>query len=72
MSFREARQAAGLSVRDVMAKMHVTNAAVYQWETGTFLPSGKRLLKIAELYGCTVDELLKGNPLAESKNGGTP
>lgn len=59
MSFRKARQRAGLSVAQVMEKLHVSDAAVYQWETGVTTPSAKRLPEIAKLYGCTVDELLK-------------
>lgn len=60
MGMREARLRAGLSVREVMGALGVSDAAVYQWETGETTPSAKRLPKIAKLYGCTVDELLKG------------
>lgn len=59
MSFRGARVAAGLSVRQVIEKLKVTDAAVYMWETGTQAPRASRLPEIAELYGRTVDELLK-------------
>lgn len=59
MSFRSARLAAGLSVKQVIEKLKVTDAAVYMWETGTQAPRVSRLPEIAELYGCTVDELLK-------------
>ena len=34
MGFRQARIRAGLSVREVMTEMGVTDAAVYMWETG--------------------------------------
>ena len=44
-----------------MKALNVSDAAVYQWETGAFLPSTKRLPEIAKLYGVTVDELLKDN-----------
>ena len=59
MSFRSARLAAGLSVKQVIEKLNVTGAAVYMWETGKQAPRASRLPEIAELYGCTVDELLK-------------
>lgn len=62
MGFRQARINAGLSVREVMAAMGVTDAAVYMWETGTTKPRASLLLKLAELYNCSVDELLAGNP----------
>ena len=61
MGFKQARINAGLSVRKVMKALNVSDAAVYQWETGVFLPSKKRLPEIAKLYGVTVDELLKDN-----------
>ena len=58
MGFRNARIAAGLSVSQVMEALKVSDAAVYQWETGVTAPSSKRLPEIAKLYGCTIDELL--------------
>ena len=58
MGFREMRIRAGLSVAKVMEALSVSDAAVYQWETGVTTPNGKRLPEIAKLYGCTVDELL--------------
>lgn len=58
MGFKQARINAGLSVRDVMKALGVSDAAVYQWETGVFTPKTKRLSEIAKLYGVTVDELL--------------
>ena len=61
MSFRSARLAAGMSVREVMAALNVSDATVYFWETGTTVPKASRLPKIAKLYGCTIDALLQGN-----------
>lgn len=58
MGFRKARTKAGLSVAQVMKELGVSDAAVYQWETGITTPSAKRLPQIAKLYQCTVDELL--------------
>lgn len=58
MSFREVRVKAGMSVAQVMNKLSVSDAAVYQWETGVTMPAAKRLVEIARLYGVTVDELL--------------
>lgn len=59
MGFRKARLAAGLTVANVVAALKVSDAAVYQWETGVTIPSGKRLPEVAKLYGCTVDDLLR-------------
>ena len=68
MGFREARVKAGLSVARVMDKLSVSDAAVYQWETGVTMPTAKRLIEIAKLYGVTVDELLsKQNTVSDGQ-----
>ncbi len=61
MGFREARRRAGFSVRDVMDALRVSDATVYNWETGTTTPRKRFLLKLADMYQCSVDELLRGN-----------
>ena len=58
MGFRSSRLKAGLRVADVMAKLGVSDAAVYYWETGQYNPRLPMLQKLAELYGCTLEELL--------------
>lgn len=65
MSFRRARISAGLSVAQVMNALSVSDAAVYQWETGVTAPSTRRLPEIAKLYGVTIDELLSDEPQIE-------
>ena len=60
MGFKTAREKAGLSVRQVMEAMEVTDVAVYQWESGKNMPKTSSLPKLAKLYGVTVDELLAG------------
>lgn len=57
--YKVLREKAGLSVKQVMEALNVSDAAVYFWETGANAPSTKKLPDIAKLYGCTVDELLK-------------
>ena len=62
MSFVLARKKAGFSQREVAEKLDVSDAAVCMWETGKTLPRSVLLPKIAELYQCTIDDLLKDNP----------
>ena len=57
--YKVLREKAGLSVKQVMEALNVSDAAVYFWETGANAPSTKKLPDIAKLYGCTVDDLLK-------------
>lgn len=61
MGFKSARLAAGLSVKQVAEAMGVNRVTVYFWEVGTCAPTVKRLIELAKLYGCTVDELLAGD-----------
>ena len=64
MGFKEARERAGLSPMQAAERLKVSLATVYYWESGAYRPTGK-LPEIAELYHCSVDELLglKQRPL---------
>lgn len=59
MTLKERRLSAGLQQRDVAKKLNVTETAVSNWETGKNRILAKHSKKLAKLYGCTVDELLK-------------
>lgn len=59
MGFAKARKAAGYSQSDVARFMGVSPAAVSQWETGVKMPNAGKLVKLAGLYCCTVDDLLR-------------
>lgn len=58
MSFLSRRLNVGLSQAAVAEKLGVSAASVCQWETGKTQPRADKLLEIAALYECTVDELL--------------
>lgn len=59
VGFKEARKKAGLTMMEAGKRLGITDAAIAQWESGATAPSTKRLLDVAKLYGCTVEELLK-------------
>ena len=59
MSFRTARERAGLTQAEVAREMGVDQSAVSFWDCGATRPRAALLLKLAALYGVTVDELLK-------------
>lgn len=61
MSFYKARKAAGLTQIQAAQLLGVTDATISQWENGETKPKTSRLAKVAEVYGCTIDELLKEN-----------
>ena len=59
MSFRSARIASGKTVVEVSEELGVSRIAVYAWEDGQYAPKLDKLQKLAKLYGCTIDELLR-------------
>ena len=59
MNLREQRLKAKKSVLDVQKALNVSDAAVYYWENGTTSPTLDKLIKLAELYGCSLDDLVK-------------
>ena len=54
------RSEKGLSQSELGLMLGVTNKAVSRWETGRGYPDTALLLKLSEILGITVDELLKG------------
>lgn len=62
MSFVSARESAGLSQRAAAQRLGVNQSSVCFWETGRYFPRASMLVKMAELYGCTIDELLGREP----------
>ena len=68
------RRAQGLTQQDVADRLAVSNKAVSRWERDEAMPDITLLPAIADLFGVTVDELLRGErkraadapPIAES------
>ena len=58
MAFKTQRLKAQKTVAEVMEHLGVSDAAVYQWETGIYTPRADKLIKLAKFYGCSVDDLL--------------
>lgn len=59
MGFRNARMSANLTQSDVATRLNVSRTTVAMWETGKSMPRAELLPKIADILGCTVDELLR-------------
>lgn len=62
MSFKIARIKAGKTAKEVSEFMHVSQTAISQWENGVFYPEVDRMRDLADYYGCTVNDLLEGEP----------
>ena len=53
------RKLRGLPQRDVAGKLGVSSVSVLQWEKGQTYPQAGRLLQLADIYQCPVEDLLK-------------
>lgn len=60
MNLATLRVKAGWSQEFVARQIGVSRQTVINWENGTVMPTAKFLLRLAKLFGVTVDELLKG------------
>lgn len=56
---RDLRKRSGLSQADVASALGVLQTTVSMWETGENMPRTALLPKLAELYGCTIDDLFE-------------
>ena len=64
--FQKCRAERGLTQQEASSSLGVTQGAISLWETGGCQPRTELLPKIAALYNCTVDELLKDAQAAAS------
>lgn len=58
---RECRQRLGLSQDELAQKLYVSRITVSHWETGKTLPDVQSMLLLANLFGTTIDELVRGD-----------
>ena len=67
------RRAQGLTQQEVADRLAVSNKAVSRWERDEAMPDILLLPAIADLFGVTVDELLRGERMREATpRGSTP
>lgn len=59
MAFQQARQKAGLTQQQAATALGINQATVCLWESGKTSPRAALLPRIAALYHCTVDDLLR-------------
>ena len=58
-SIQKLRIKQGVAQEYIATNMNVSVATVSRWESGEFLPRADKLLQLAKLLHCTVDDLLK-------------
>ena len=55
------RQAKGLAQWQLAEMIGVRQESVTQWETGKTAPKFSRLAQIADVLGCTIDDLVRAD-----------
>lgn len=53
------RKSKNMTQEDLASLLHVSRTTVTMWETGQSFPRAELLPRLAEILGCTVDELGK-------------
>ena len=48
-------------------ELGVTNKTISRWETGVYLPPVDTLLKMSEIFGVSINEMLSGKRLTDSE-----
>lgn len=59
MGIKKARLQANITQQQLAEAIGVNQSSVALWETGQTLPRADKLLDIAKLLNCTIEELLK-------------
>ena len=53
------REQMGLTQKELAQRIGVTQGAVTQWEIGISRPSLTTLCKLADVFGCSVDDIVR-------------
>ena len=61
MNLKDARKRSGYTQEQAAKKLGIDRSTVTKWETGKSMPRVDKLIELAHLYSCTVDELLTGS-----------
>jgi len=58
---RECREEAGLSQNDIAEKLSITRQAISKWERGINEPDIETIVRLADIYNVTIDQLLRAD-----------
>lgn len=64
---KKAREQRGWSQEYLAKQIHVSRQSISKWETGKNYPSIEVLISLSDLFGITVDELLRSDENLEEK-----
>ncbi len=57
-ALKSARKERGLSQEEIAEAIGVTQSAVHQWEAGKSQPTIEKLVLLAKIFCCKVDDLI--------------
>lgn len=57
--YAELRDANGMKDSDVAKKTGVSQTTLSEWKRGTYQPGVEKLIKLADFFGVTLDELAR-------------
>lgn len=60
-NLRLLREKDGMTQEQLAEQMDVSRQTISKWESGASMPELEKLVQLTELFGCTMDGLLKGN-----------
>ncbi|MDE7310086.1 MAG: helix-turn-helix domain-containing protein [Eubacterium sp.] len=60
-NLRVLREKDGMTQEQLAERMEVSRQTISKWESGASMPELEKLVQLTELFGCTMDGLLKGN-----------
>lgn len=62
MNIQELRENAGLSRLEVASRLGLDKSTVSHWEHGKAIPRSDKLPLLADMFGCSIDELYGRDP----------
>ena len=65
MNIVHIRKAIGISQGELALKLNVDRSTVSKWESGDALPRSDKLPEIAQILGCSIDDLFDKESLDE-------
>jgi len=57
---KEKREEKGMTQAELAEAMEVSQQAIAKWEIGVGMPRADKLVKLSEVLGCSLEELMKG------------
>ena len=64
---KEGRNKLNLSQDALAMELHVSRQAISKWETGQSYPDLEKLIQLSDIFGVTLDELVRGDKKLEKK-----